>query len=154
MFNIKKALSAGISMLPLTTLAITSPYLSRVLNATDVLNNEYYNQTTGLWEIFWWNSGAILSTVGDIAILLPEYKSTAEDIFANTLVAARALNNGNFLNEYYDDEGWWAMGLIKAYDVTRDVKYLVRPNTVPSHTSPNKADPHSSTPPKISIPTC
>lgn len=30
----------------------------------------------------------------------------------------------NFLNEYYDDEGWWALALIRAYDVTYEDKYL------------------------------
>ncbi|WQF80367.1 Putative glycoside hydrolase, family 76, six-hairpin glycosidase superfamily [Colletotrichum destructivum] len=30
----------------------------------------------------------------------------------------------NFINEYYDDEGWWALGLIRAYDITRDQDYL------------------------------
>ncbi|KAK2034420.1 glycosyl hydrolase [Colletotrichum zoysiae] len=30
----------------------------------------------------------------------------------------------NFINEFYDDEGWWALGLIRAYDITRDQDYL------------------------------
>ncbi|TQN71989.1 Mannan endo-1,6-alpha-mannosidase DFG5 [Colletotrichum shisoi] len=30
----------------------------------------------------------------------------------------------NFINEYYDDEGWWALGLVRAYDITRDQDYL------------------------------
>ncbi|KAJ0162157.1 Mannan endo-1,6-alpha-mannosidase DFG5 [Colletotrichum tanaceti] len=30
----------------------------------------------------------------------------------------------NFINEYYDDEGWWALGLIRAFDITRDQDYL------------------------------
>ncbi|KAM0323447.1 hypothetical protein ACHAQA_008726 [Verticillium albo-atrum] len=29
-----------------------------------------------------------------------------------------------FINEFYDDEGWWALGLIRAFDVTRDQGYL------------------------------
>jgi len=37
-------------------------------------------------------------------------------------LAARGF--GGFLNDYYDDEGWWALGLIRAYDVTRDTRYL------------------------------
>jgi predicted alpha-1,6-mannanase (GH76 family) len=30
----------------------------------------------------------------------------------------------DFLNEYYDDEGWWALGLIHAYDVTSNRMFL------------------------------
>jgi predicted alpha-1,6-mannanase (GH76 family) len=29
-----------------------------------------------------------------------------------------------FLNDYYDDEGWWALGWIQAYDVTKNAQYL------------------------------
>ncbi|KAH0437345.1 glycosyl hydrolase [Colletotrichum camelliae] len=30
----------------------------------------------------------------------------------------------NFINDFYDDEGWWALGLIRAYDITTDQDYL------------------------------
>ncbi|KAG6239822.1 hypothetical protein E4U25_000260 [Claviceps purpurea] len=29
-----------------------------------------------------------------------------------------------FINEYYDDEGWWALGLIHAFDVSRERDYI------------------------------
>ncbi|KAH8892377.1 Six-hairpin glycosidase [Thozetella sp. PMI_491] len=31
---------------------------------------------------------------------------------------------GGFLNDYYDDEGWWALALIAAYDVNADPGFL------------------------------
>ena len=30
----------------------------------------------------------------------------------------------DFLNEFYDDEGWWALGLIRSYDATGKQEYL------------------------------
>lgn len=30
----------------------------------------------------------------------------------------------DFINEFYDDEGWWALGLIRSYDVSGDKDYL------------------------------
>lgn len=30
----------------------------------------------------------------------------------------------DFLNEFYDDEGWWALALIRSWDVTRNQEYL------------------------------
>lgn len=30
----------------------------------------------------------------------------------------------DFLNEYYDDEGWWAIALMRVFDTTQDQEYL------------------------------
>lgn len=30
----------------------------------------------------------------------------------------------DFINEFYDDEGWWALGLIRAFDVSGDREYI------------------------------
>ncbi|KAK4225087.1 hypothetical protein QBC38DRAFT_271849 [Podospora fimiseda] len=30
----------------------------------------------------------------------------------------------SFINDYYDDEGWWALALIRSWDVTRKQEYL------------------------------
>lgn len=99
-------------------------YLNHALNATDILNQQWYNRSSGLWQNFWWNSGAALATIGDVALLDKNFKSTATEMFSDILVAAKMSNGGTFLNTFFDDEGWWAMGWIKAYDVTKDPKYL------------------------------
>ncbi|TQV95189.1 glycosyl hydrolase [Cordyceps javanica] len=46
---------------------------------------------------------------------------------AAAVPAARAVQPRafrDFLNDFYDDEGWWALGLIHAYDYTRKQEYL------------------------------
>jgi predicted alpha-1,6-mannanase (GH76 family) len=40
------------------------------------------------------------------------------------VATAATINPAGFLNGYYDDEGWWALGWIQAYDVTHDQQYL------------------------------
>ncbi|KAG6000455.1 hypothetical protein E4U43_001596 [Claviceps pusilla] len=48
--------------------------------------------------------------------------------YNNSCMAKReflgTLGYRDFINDYYDDEGWWALGLIRSFDVSRDRKYL------------------------------
>ncbi|CAL3968924.1 hypothetical protein PZA11_004877 [Diplocarpon coronariae] len=46
------------------------------------------------------------------------------DTPAGQLQAAAVINPEGFLNGYYDDEGWWALGWIQAFDVTGNQDYL------------------------------
>jgi predicted alpha-1,6-mannanase (GH76 family) len=39
-------------------------------------------------------------------------------------ISRRQENPKGFLNGYYDDEGWWALGWIQAYDITGTAEYL------------------------------
>lgn len=100
-------------------------YLEHAMNATDVLNDRWYSRSNGRWQDFWWNTGATLATIGDVALVIDDFKPTASEMFSNILVAAKASNGGTFLDTFFDDEGWWALGWIKAYDVTNDTKYLL-----------------------------
>lgn len=86
----------------------------------------WYNTTNGQWNTTgWWNSANALEAVIDYS---RRTGSTAYlSVISNTFDKNQA---GNFLNNYYDDEGWWAASWIKAYDLTGDVRYLNMAKTI------------------------
>jgi predicted alpha-1,6-mannanase (GH76 family) len=110
---------------------------------------KWYNNGTGLWDTTgWWNSANVLTMLGDFAAVDRNVKAEVQSVFSNSLVQAQNYNLGQskvitsnymmvtqldseavvnpkgFLNGYYDDEGWWALGWIQAYDVTGNQTYL------------------------------
>lgn len=90
----------------------------------------------------WWNSANAITAVigfmaasGDRSFLGPVVENTfirAQKAYrpVNVHVSASrpfALNLASyqgFLNAYYDDEGWWALAWLGAYDLTGEEKYL------------------------------
>ncbi|GAB1211388.1 hypothetical protein ATERTT37_000502 [Aspergillus terreus] len=103
-----------------------------------------------LWNTAsWWVSANCLTVLGDMTELDPSMLNSSKAIFHNTLSHApsfksdpnlrtakstvraqdlmHSANEGasdNFINGFYDDEGWWALGFIQAYDVTHDARYI------------------------------
>jgi predicted alpha-1,6-mannanase (GH76 family) len=109
----------------------TSPYLQWTHTATDYLNTKWYNQTSGMWNGQWWQSANAIAMIGDLAIVDPTYKDTAEKIFATSLVqAANGGGSTNFDGYFYDDMGWWAVAWTRAYDVTGNATYLQAAETI------------------------
>jgi len=60
-----------------------------------------------------------VTMIGNYAKLsgTPDFKT----ILANTF---ERNSKKDFLNEYYDDQGWWALGWAGAYELTNDARYL------------------------------
>ena len=111
----------------------SATYRSYALNGTQALNQDYYDSSTGLWASGWWPSGNQLTTIADFAAIdSASYLPLVNGYIQNTFVAAPASNGpansngiqGTFLNDFYDDEMWWLLGWIKAYDVTQNETYL------------------------------
>ncbi|KAK5715503.1 hypothetical protein LTR15_010148 [Elasticomyces elasticus] len=102
-------------------------YISNANAATKVLGDKWFHAETGLWDDLWWQSANALTSMSDLAIVDTTFMDTAISIFENVYTNAPAnnpTNAGSWLNDFYDDEGWWAIAFIKAYDVTGNDTYL------------------------------
>ena len=88
---------------------------------------EYYNPTTGLFETTgWWNSANVLTVLADFSFSSPSLDSNLLLLFANIFERAQTPPSGtaSFLNDFYDDEGWWALAWLRVFDRTKEQKYL------------------------------
>jgi predicted alpha-1,6-mannanase (GH76 family) len=69
----------------------------------------WYQPSTGSYKTTgWWNSANAITVLVDYARLSKSKQYNS--VFVNTFTAAQRANPG-FLNKFYDDEGWWALGL-------------------------------------------
>jgi predicted alpha-1,6-mannanase (GH76 family) len=104
--------------------AADSAQRARVQAAIDVLQ-QWYVRRTGLYRTTgWWNAANAITALADFSRV--EGTTRYLPVFANSLHAAPGAPDGGrgFLNNYYDDEGWWALAWIDVYDLTGDPAYL------------------------------
>jgi predicted alpha-1,6-mannanase (GH76 family) len=86
----------------------------------------HYNPANGLWDTTgWWNSANALTTLVEYML----YSRTQDylDVVQNTY---KMNMSKRFLNNFYDDEGWWALAWVRAYDLTGEQKYLALAQTI------------------------
>jgi predicted alpha-1,6-mannanase (GH76 family) len=95
----------------------------------------WFDSNTGLWRNYWWQGASILTSFNDFAYLDENvknvYGATWEHVYNNApanrpykLKSSKAKRESGFLNDFYDDEGWWALALIGALDNTGRREYL------------------------------
>lgn len=74
-----------------------------------------YNKNTGLFNTTgWWNSANAITALADESRIANDL--SARWLFAETLTHAPHRFPG-FRNDFYDDEGWWALAWIAVYDL-------------------------------------
>ncbi len=86
----------------------------------------YYSTSNGQWNTAqWWQSANMLETT------INYMQVSGNSAYASDISTTYNLNSsGNFLNNYYDDEGWWALAWIKSYDYTGNSTYLSMARTI------------------------
>jgi predicted alpha-1,6-mannanase (GH76 family) len=85
-----------------------------------------YDPATGLWpSTGWWNAANALTVTIDYAM------RTGSDQYRDVVLNTFTRNDAaHFLNDFYDDEGWWALAWIKAFDYVGDAQYLTAAKTI------------------------
>lgn len=104
--------------------ALTAPPIDDLQESTHAIQTlqAWYSPSTGLYQSTgWWNSANAITVLVDYARISKSDQYAS--VFANTFTAAQKTSPA-FLNNFYDDEGWWALAWIDAYDLTRNPQYL------------------------------
>jgi predicted alpha-1,6-mannanase (GH76 family) len=87
---------------------------------------KWYDSARGLWNTTgWWNSANALETMIDYSA-----RTGTREYLTDISISFDVHQAGSFLNRYYDDEGWWALTWIKAYDLTHESRYLAVAKTI------------------------
>jgi len=82
----------------------------------------WFEPATGLYRTTgWWNAANAITTVADYTRVTDDRQFAG--VFPIAFSAAQKTSPG-FLNNYYDDEGWWALAWVDVYDITHERRYL------------------------------
>lgn len=100
-------------------------YTNYAIAASNQLHS-WYDTNNGLWQTRWWNSAnAVTALAGFQSTVSDALNNMTDIVFPTTFDKAPSYYGyTNFINDYYDDELWWALAWIQVYDVTGDTKYL------------------------------
>jgi len=82
----------------------------------------WYRPWTGRWRTAgWWNAANALTAV--IAYTERSGDSSYRGVIERTFRSARRRHR-NFVNNFYDDNGWWGLAWVAAFDLTGEGRYL------------------------------
>jgi predicted alpha-1,6-mannanase (GH76 family) len=111
------------------------------LNATAAVAalQKWYSQSSGLYASpsGWWNAANSITVLANYARVTGSTKYNP--VIANTFSAAQK-SHANFINNYFDDQQWWALAWIDAYDLTGNADYLSMAETIFDNVAANGWD--------------
>ncbi|KAK8040018.1 glycoside hydrolase family 76 protein [Apiospora rasikravindrae] len=131
--KLTRLFGASCLLFPGLVASLAIPKTSAVIDATKAsINalNTYYDNTTGRWnpKVNWWYSGIALQAILDYMQTTgsEEYLAQAQ----HTIDIQRApldwypQGGGDFRADSTDDTAWWALALLRMYELTGNSTYL------------------------------
>jgi predicted alpha-1,6-mannanase (GH76 family) len=102
-------------------------YQARAAAAARALQR-WYVPLTGLWKTAgWWNAANALTAL--IGHARQAGDGDRAQVAATTFQRARR-RHPDFVNSFFDDNGWWALAWVDAYDLTGQREYLDAARTI------------------------
>jgi predicted alpha-1,6-mannanase (GH76 family) len=88
--------------------------------------DNWYQPASGSWQgLGWWKSANALETVIDYS-----FQRSLQNVDQIIAQVYENRKDGDFINDYYDDEAWWALAWVKGYDRTKDSRYLLAAESI------------------------
>ena len=95
--------------------------------AIDAMNSQFYSSAQAIWSPSdpWWLSGVALTGVIDYMrkTNTNDYLEQVQEII-RVQRAQWPAGGGDFRADSSDDTGWWALAMVRMYDMTNDSTYL------------------------------
>jgi len=99
----------------------------------------WYDEETGLYKTTsWWNAANVITAIIDFSKITgsKDYLWVIDNTFEKCKEFEVQMPDPkdnwickNYINDYYDDEGWWVLAWIEAYRLIGDEKYLIMART-------------------------
>ncbi|KAI4720352.1 hypothetical protein E4T48_03287 [Aureobasidium sp. EXF-10727] len=112
----------------------TNQYLTNSHTAITELQTFYNSPRPGFWSAGWWNTANCQTLLADLrakdsSSFLTSITDGPNGVFKHTL-SSQGKDSTGALNwdDFFDDQLWWVVALIKTYDVTKDTSFLTTAN--------------------------
>lgn len=112
----------------------SAPYLANAHTAITRMQQFYNSPRPGFWTNGWWNSAQCLTLLADLrqqdsSTFLTSITDGPNGVFQHTLASQNRDSTGALAwDDYFDDQLWWVMALLKTYDVTGNHTFLTVAN--------------------------
>ena len=125
-----------------SALAFVAPHThinsDRAVQAFDELQARFWNASAGRFDSsIWWQQANAIEAVVNLALRQPATRPAVEQVIASAFNATSNATRGRTnkgvdltFSGYFDDEEWWGLAWLRAYNLTGNVSYLARSREV------------------------